>query len=71
MNKTWITLIIVAVVTILAIVGYNFYRSISGDNLEFTKAVAGTPISPDLGTEQLEYLTVLQENVEVQSEDLD
>lgn len=68
MNKTWLTLIIIGVVMLLVNVGYQFYASITGGNLEFTKTV--NQISGDLGKTELDSLTNFDQFVLVKDNDL-
>lgn len=70
MNKTWITLIVMAMVTILLIVGYQFYISFSGQNVDFTKTLGSEKVSPNLGVTELEFLDTLEENVVVDDNEL-
>lgn len=68
MTKSWVIIIIIAVISILAVVGYDFYNSISGNNLSFNKEVK--QIAPDLGTKQLQVLDTMNVNILVKNEEL-
>lgn len=70
MNKTWISLIVIALLSLLTIVGYEFYRSISGASSDFVKVVT-INVEPDLGTAQLDAVEILNENVMVDDESLE
>lgn len=69
MNKNWLTLVIIAVITIIGIIVYQFYNSISGANADFNKSV--TSINSDLGMTTLNAVKKLDENVPVRDEALD
>jgi len=69
MNKNWLTLIIIAAITLLAYVGYTFYMSISGENVSFGKTVQS--ISSDLGSTVLDKINELDKNAPVRDEALD
>ena len=70
MNKTWITLIVVAVVSTLVVVGYNFYLSITGQNNQFVRPTKPN-IEPNIGVEQLTYIKSLESYVLVGNDELD
>jgi len=69
MNRSWITLVIVAVFTLLIIAGYEFVNSLTGANLDFSKEV--NPIENDLGTQELMFLKEIKANVQIPDENLD
>lgn len=69
MSKSWIILIGIAILTLLAMIGYDFYNSISGNNVGFTKQVA--QINPDLGEKQLQLLGTMDQKVLIKNSDLD
>ena len=68
MNKNWLSLIIVAVVTLVGMIGYEFYISINGGNTDFSKTV--TAIDPDLGVTTLNAVKKLDLTAPVRDEAL-
>jgi hypothetical protein len=68
MNKNWLTLIIIAIITLLSVIGYQFYISITGQNTGFSKTVM--PINPDLGTSTLNAIQTLDLSAPVRNEAL-
>ena len=70
MNKTWVTLIIISLGTIMLMVTYQFYVSLSGQNVEFAKTLEN-PIDPNLGTFELDYLNSIRSNVQIENEELE
>jgi hypothetical protein len=70
MSKSWIVLIVIAIITMLAIIGFEFYQSVSGANVQFTPKYETTDIAPDLGRKELLYLEQLETSVEVRDETL-
>ncbi|MCA9383574.1 hypothetical protein KC909_04355 [Candidatus Dojkabacteria bacterium] len=70
MNKTWVTLIIISLGTIMLMVAYQFYVSLSGQNVEFAKTLEN-PIDPNLGTFELDYLNSIRSNVQIENEELE
>jgi hypothetical protein len=71
MNKTWLTIVIIASATLLAIISYNFYISITGGNVTFDKSVADLEMSTDLGQKQLTYIKELNVNISIPNSELD
>ena len=69
MNRPWITLVVIGVITLVIIAGYEFINSLSGGNLDFNKQVS--PIENDLGQNQLLFLSGLKNNVLVEDKTLD
>jgi predicted negative regulator of RcsB-dependent stress response len=69
MSKSWIALIVIAILSMLAMVGYDFYNSLSGNNIGFSKQVQ--QITPDLGQKQLQVLDTMDQKVLVKNADLD
>ena len=43
MNKTWLTFIVLAIVIMIAVGGYELYNSVTGGNVEFSKVVKQIP----------------------------
>ena len=68
MNKNWLTLVVIALITILAVIGYEFYNSITGGNTDFNKTV--TPINSDLGVSTLDAVKKLDLDAPVRDEAL-
>jgi len=66
MNRSWILIIIFAIVLLAAYIGYGFYLSVSGQNLEFNKTVE-VSVTDDLGVNELEYLDTIKPNVLIES----
>lgn len=71
MNKSWIFIIVIAIVSMLAIIGFEFYMSVSGGNSEFVKQIQDEPINPDLGVNKLDFISSLEDNILVVDESLD
>ena len=69
MSRTWMSFIVLAIVIILAAIAYEFYVSISGGNVTFNKTV--TPISNQLGTDQLATYSNYFDKIVVKDETLD
>ncbi|MEI7578639.1 MAG: hypothetical protein WCJ58_01210 [bacterium] len=70
MNKTWITLIAMAIITVLIMIGYEFFLSFTGQKSKFTKPPINQ-INPDLGIQELNYIKSLEGNVIRKNEQLD
>jgi len=68
MNKTWLNMIIIAVITLALYVAYQFYVSVNGGNLSFNRNVSS--ISPDLGSEVLENMSTLEPNAPIHNDAL-
>ncbi|KXK08945.1 MAG: hypothetical protein QY330_02990 [Candidatus Dojkabacteria bacterium] len=71
MSKSWILLIVIAVITMLVVGGFEFYQSISGTNIEFQKRVVNLQISSSLGTDVLDSVRVLDQGFFVRDGELD
>lgn len=69
MNKNWLALVIVAVITLVIYVGYQFYISLSGENSGFGKSV--NAIESDLGADVLDAIKKLDQEAPVRDEALD
>lgn len=63
MNRTWIAFLILVIATIVGVIGYEFYISISGGNVSFDKTVNQLPAS--LGAEKIDAFSPLVENMPV------
>ena len=68
MSRTWMTFIVIAIIMLLAVMAYEFYVSINGGNVTFSKTV--TPIVNQLGTEQLATYSSYFDKVLVKDESL-
>ncbi len=65
MNKSWVALIAIAVITMLAVMGFEFYNSVNGGNVDFTPKFTDTTIPSDLGTKQLKFIYSLSQIITV------
>ena len=54
----------------MLMVTYQFYVSLSGQNVEFAKTLEN-PIDPNLGTFELDYLNSIRSNVQIENEELE
>jgi len=68
MNKNWLTLIVIAIITTIIYMGYQFYFSLSGANITFDKTIE--PIEPDLGRNVLDAVMELDSGMPVRDEAL-
>lgn len=71
MSKSWILLIVILIVTMFAVIGFEFYQSISGANSEFEKHVINLDIRSDLGTDVLDAIAILEPGLVIQDSQLD
>lgn len=69
-ERTWFILIVIGFLEVLIFVGYQFYVSITGQNVDLVKKVNDEPIPASLGVENLEKLNSLQQNIIIQNEEL-
>jgi len=69
-ERTWYILVMIGFIEVIIFVGYQFYVSISGQNVDLVKRVDDTPISPELGVERLQKLDHLYNNILVKDEEL-
>lgn len=69
-ERTWYTLVLIGFVEVLIFVGYQFYTSLTGQNVDLVKKVDDTPISPELGVEKLQRMDHLQNNILVRDDEL-
>lgn len=60
MSKSWIVLAVIALVTVLGVIAFEFYQSINGSNVEFVPKVQVGDVSPDLGSNELKYVSSLR-----------
>lgn len=71
MNRSWINLMIIAILTIVAIVSYQFYASLTGQNVDLNKPFTTQPLVADLGEQALRYLATQKSMVRYSNPDLD
>jgi hypothetical protein len=71
MNRSWINLVIIAILTIVGIVSYQFYISLTGQNVDLNKPFTTQPLVADLGEEALRFLATQQTMVKYSNSDLD
>lgn len=69
-ERTWYTLVLIGFIEVLIFIAYQFYMSISGQNVDLVKRVSDTPIAPELGVERLQKMDYLQNNVLIKDEEL-
>lgn len=70
-EKVWYTIVLIGFIEVLVFIAYQFYTSITGQNVDLIKKVDDTPISSELGIEKLQNMGVLQQNILIQDDDLD
>lgn len=70
MNPTWTKLIVLALITLLAVIGYEFYLSVTGSNQSFDKTIP-VIVKSDLGTKQLDALQNSSSYILVPNTELD
>ncbi len=70
-EKTWYTMVLIGFLEVLVFIAYQFYTSITGQNVDLVKKIDDTPISPELGIEKLTMKPVLEGNILIQDSDLD
>ena len=70
-EKTWYTMVLIGFLEVLIFIAYQFYTSITGQNVDLVKKINDTPISPELGIEKLTMKPVLEGNILIQNSDLD
>ncbi|HRN86740.1 MAG TPA: hypothetical protein PKU78_02635 [Candidatus Dojkabacteria bacterium] len=70
-EKTWYTMVLIGFLEVLIFIAYQFYTSITGQNVDLVKKIDDTPISPELGIEKLTMKPVLEGNILIQNSDLD
>ena len=68
MSKTWITLIIIALFSLLVFTAVDIYNSLSGGNNTVNYTV--DPLAPNLGDETLKFVEQKQDTVKVTREDI-
>ena len=68
MNRLWTFLIVVAIIVMIAMIGYQFYVSVTGGNVTFSASVV--PISSDLGVNELKSFQPLTQNQPIKDDSL-
>ena len=69
-EKTWYTLVLIGFIEVVIFIVYQFYTSISGQNVDLVKKVDDTLIAPALGIEKLQKYEVLQNNILITDDSL-
>ncbi len=69
-ERTWYILVLIGFIEVLIFVGYQFYTSLTGQNVDLVKRVDDTPISPQLGVERLQKMDSLQQNILIRDDQL-
>jgi len=64
-------MVLIGFLEVLVFIAYQFYTSITGQNVDLVKKIDDTPISPELGIEKLTMKPVLEGNILIQDSDLD
>lgn len=70
-ERAWYILVLIGFIEVLIFIAYQFYMSISGQNVDLVKRVPDTPISPELGVERLQKMEYLQNNILIKDGELD
>lgn len=70
-EKTFYILVLIGFIEVLIFIAYQFYASITGQNVDLVKKVDDKPISADLGIERFNLLRPLQSNILIQDSTLD
>lgn len=70
-EKTWYTMVLVGFLEVLVFIAYQFYTSITGQNVDLVKKIDDKPISSELGIEKLQMKRVLEGNILIQDSALD
>lgn len=69
-EKTWYTMVLIGFIEVLVFIAYQFYSSITGQNVDLVKKVDDSPISPNLGIEEIQRIKVLESNILIKDSDL-
>ncbi len=69
-EKTWFTLVVIGFVEVLIFIAYQFYSSLSGQNIDLVKKADDSPIPESLGVQDLTGLEKLKGNILIRNEDL-
>jgi hypothetical protein len=70
-EKTWYTMVLIGFLEVLVFIAYQFYTSITGQNVDLVKKIDDKPISSELGIEKLQMKQVLEGNILIQDSALD
>lgn len=70
-EKTWYTMVLIGFLEVLIFIAYQFYTSITGQNVDLVKRIDDKPIPADLGVEKLQTMKVLEGNILIQDSALD
>jgi len=68
MSKNWLTIIVIAIGMMLLFTGYEIYKSITGQNVKFTKTV--TQIENNLNTPVLDAFFASREKIVIKTDNL-
>ncbi len=68
MSKTWTLLIALLLTSLVVMTGYQFYRSLTGQNKPRTYSV--DMIKSDLGTEVLDFLDTKKQEIRKDTKDI-
>jgi hypothetical protein len=64
-------MVLIGFLEVLVFIAYQFYTSITGQNVDLVKKIDDKPISSELGTEKLQMKQVLEGNILIQDSALD
>jgi len=70
MNRSFLVLIVIVIVTMLVVGGIQLFLSLSGANVEFSPAITNTNISSDLGSNTLNFIENNTSNLLITNEEL-
>lgn len=70
-EKTWYTMVLIGFLEVLVFIAYQFYTSITGQNVDLVKRIDDKPIPAELGVEKLQTMKVLEGNILIQDSALD
>lgn len=70
-EKTWYTMVLIGFIEVLIFIAYQFYASITGQNVDLVKRIDDKPISSELGIDKLQTMKVLESNILIQDGNLD
>ena len=70
-EKTWYTMVLIGFIEVLIFIAYQFYASITGQNVDLVKRIDDKPISSELGIDKLQTMKVLESNILLQDGNLD
>ncbi|MCA9379773.1 hypothetical protein KC675_01190 [Candidatus Dojkabacteria bacterium] len=64
-------MVLIGFLEVLVFIAYQFYTSITGQNVDLVKRIDDKPIPADLGVEKLQTMKVLEGNILIQDSALD